>query len=195
QCHLFTTYKSIRNLTTYNVNAQPVYASLHGSSNVHWSESRSSGSGKSRRSRTVHYRSEEIYIDQTWPYIPSSDGPLASTSIPAEFLYPVDFQLPARSIVIEGASGKIAVPHSSEHRPPWRFDTADARDCTQSYATRPVNYGAGNLIGPHSTSDEYDVRLLLVLSRACFVRFGVSIDLEQERLRARTESVRVVANW
>uniref|UniRef100_A0A1I8I189 Arrestin_C domain-containing protein n=1 Tax=Macrostomum lignano TaxID=282301 RepID=A0A1I8I189_9PLAT len=185
-------------LVTFNVHLkllQPVkcravYASLHGSSNVHWSESRSSGSGKSRRSRTVHYRSEEIYIDQTVAvYTPPSDGPLASHHPAGEFYYPVTFQLPATApSSFEGGIGKIRYRIRANIDRPWRFDTVTQKMYTV-IRDLDLNLEPGNLIGPHSTSDEYDVNFCSCFT-CCFGQVRVSIDLDKKGF-VPGESVRV----
>ena len=36
---------------------------INGESKVHWTERRTRGSGKNRRTETVHYRSNESYVN------------------------------------------------------------------------------------------------------------------------------------
>ena len=78
-----------------------------GSSRVHWTERRSSGSGRRRRTRTISYTSTEVYVDQThclWNKEQSLDGNFP----PGEHCFPFTFSIPLTApSAFEGTVGRI----------------------------------------------------------------------------------------
>ena len=78
-----------------------------GSAYVHWTETRSEGSGDNRRTRTVHYSSSVVYVDvaQTvWTADQSLDGRLP----PGQHSFPFQFGIPPTApSSFEGTVGSI----------------------------------------------------------------------------------------
>ena len=67
-----------------------IFLKLTGKEYVHWSEQHSSGSGKRRRTHTVHYYGGSSLFKLT---LPIKDSPCSSLS--GQFEYPFEFQLPS----------------------------------------------------------------------------------------------------
>ena len=70
-----------------------ISALFSGRSYVHWTESRSEGSGNHRRTRTVHYTSNENYVNMVaplWNSQQSPDGKLPT----GEYSWPFSFAIP-----------------------------------------------------------------------------------------------------
>ncbi|VDI06184.1 Hypothetical predicted protein [Mytilus galloprovincialis] len=95
---------------------------FEGYGNVHWSEQHSSGSGKNRHTRTVHYRARENYFDITVALYGQSLGhgeklPSGQHNFPFQFILP-----PTLPSSFEHQYGQVRYMLKATIDKPWKFD-------------------------------------------------------------------------
>ncbi|CAG2239996.1 unnamed protein product [Mytilus edulis] len=95
---------------------------FEGYGNVHWSERHSSGSGKNRHTRTVHYRARENYFDITVALYGQSLGhgeklPSGQHNFPFQFILP-----PTLPSSFEHQYGQVRYMLKATIDKPWKFD-------------------------------------------------------------------------
>ncbi|CAH1798043.1 unnamed protein product [Owenia fusiformis] len=98
---------------------------FHGAANVHWTESHSTGSGKNRRTTTVHYNAHESYFEHIivlYGKAPGESGDNPSHP-QGQFTYQFQFLLPpGLPSSFEGAWGQVRYWVKGTIDRPWRFD-------------------------------------------------------------------------
>ena len=107
-----------------------IYLTLVGRAYVHWSETRSSGTGQNRRTTTVHYRDEEPYFNfrvNLW----GGDGGERLLQ-PGSYQFPFSFKLPEVPLPTshEGYTGHVRYWLEARLDRPWKFDHVTKRAFT-----------------------------------------------------------------
>ncbi|XP_025077865.1 uncharacterized protein LOC112554340 [Pomacea canaliculata] len=106
---------------------------FEGKAYVHWTEQHSSGSGKNRTTRTVHYSATEKYFEQEvllfgiWPGQGSDTFKLAAGRTTYPFCFVLPPNLPSS---FEGAHGYVRYSVKGIIDKPWRFDHTTKRPFT-----------------------------------------------------------------
>ncbi|PAA58645.1 hypothetical protein BOX15_Mlig015813g2, partial [Macrostomum lignano] len=162
---------------TEPVKCRAIYVKLFGHSYVHWTESRSTGSGNNRRTETVHYRSEEVYIDQKVAiYTPETAGPSAEHHPAGEYIYPVTFQLPPTApSSFEGGIGRIRYEIKANIDRPWKFDNYTKKMFTV-IRDFDLNIRLPDEVGPFKSEEDFDVKCCYCFNCCCGkVRVSVAL--------------------
>ncbi|KAL5005445.1 hypothetical protein ScPMuIL_018901 [Solemya velum] len=105
---------------------------FEGKAYVHWTEQHHTGSGKNRRTRTVHYSANEYYFNTTVPLYGKGLGQGDTSVLPAgRHTYPFQFQLPpGLPSSFEGSDGHVRYSIKGTIDKPWKFDHTTKRAFT-----------------------------------------------------------------
>ncbi|XP_060068921.1 arrestin domain-containing protein 3-like [Ylistrum balloti] len=96
---------------------------FRGYADVHWTEQKSSGSGKNRRTYTKHYRNHETYFDTITKVLMPGPGEDQLIMKPGPYTYPFSMQLPAQCATsFEGQYGRVRYYLQAVVDRPWAFD-------------------------------------------------------------------------
>lgn len=96
---------------------------FRGYSDVHWTEQKSRGSGKNRRTYTKHYRNHETYFDNIIKLLVPGPGEDQLIMKPGPYTYAFGMQLPAQCATsFEGSIGRVRYYLQAIVDRPWAFD-------------------------------------------------------------------------
>ncbi|OWF44458.1 arrestin domain-containing protein 3-like [Mizuhopecten yessoensis] len=96
---------------------------FRGYADVHWTEQKSRGSGKHRRTYTKHYRSHETYFDNIVKVLVPGPGEDQLIMKPGQYTYPFGMQLPGKCATsFEGGVGRVRYYLQAIVDKPWAFD-------------------------------------------------------------------------
>uniref|UniRef100_A0A1I8GWQ7 Arrestin_C domain-containing protein n=1 Tax=Macrostomum lignano TaxID=282301 RepID=A0A1I8GWQ7_9PLAT len=140
-----------------------VYVGLFGDSSVHWTEQVQSGGDDS--SETVHYSSQEKYIDET-VYIYTNHHPAG------EFIYPVSFQLlPTAPASFESSIGNIRYYIQARMDRSWNKSNMVKKFFTV-IRDFDLNLCRPEEIGPYNATGEFNVTCNACICFNCSSCYG-----------------------
>ena len=144
-----------------------------GKSYVHWTESRSSGTGRDRRTETVHYSDTQIIFNdvfiQLW-----GNGRDSQDLAAGRYEFPFKFQLPSDLVLptsFESHTGYIRYSLLARISRSWKFDHTTTRAIT---VNEIVDINTAQLTTPLSSSNEKTLCCLWCASGP--ISLSVSID-------------------
>ena len=153
---------------------QGISVVFSGKAYVHWTESRTTGSGDNRRTETVHYSDTQIIFNDVYIQL-WGNGKDSQELAAGRYEFPFKFQLPSDLVLptsFESHTGYIRYSLLARIQRSWKFDHTTTRAIT---VNEIVDINTGQLTVPLSSSNEKTLCCL------CCASGPISLSVKTDR--------------